>query len=115
MGTRDGCFGLCQVHQDWTTTGFDCSGLTLYAWAQAGVALAHGSYDQVNQGHQLPYNQAQPGDLLFWGGSEIHHVALYLGPINGQHYMVEAPQSGDHVKVSVVRTGGDFNNIAVRL
>jgi cell wall-associated NlpC family hydrolase len=56
-----------------------------------------------------------PGDLLFWGGSEIHHVALYLGRIGGRDYMVEAPQSGDQVKVSVVRTGGDFNNIAVRL
>ena len=115
LGIRDGCTGLCQVYQDWTITGFDCSGLTLYAWAQAGVALSHGSYDQVNQGHQLPYAQALPGDLLFWGGAEIHHVALYLGPIDGRHYMVEAPQSGDHVKVSVVRTGGDFNNIAVRL
>ena len=115
LGIRDGCTGLCQVHQDWTITGFDCSGLTLYAWAQAGVALSHGSYDQVNQGHQLPYNQARAGDLLFWGGAEIHHVAIYLGPVGGREYMVEAPQSGDHVKVSIVRTGNDFNNIAVRL
>ena len=114
LGSRDGCSGRCQVYQDWTITGFDCSGLTLYAWAQAGVALSHGSYDQVHQGHQYPYAQAVPGDLLFWGGAEIHHVALYLGPISGQQYMVEAPQSGDTVHVSPVRTGGDFNNIAVR-
>ena len=65
LGIRDGCSQLCQVYRDWTITGFDCSGLTLYAWAQAGVALPHGSYDQVNQGHQLPYAQALPGDLLF--------------------------------------------------
>jgi len=114
LGSRDGCTGRCQAYQDWTITGFDCSGLTLYAWAQAGVALSHGSYDQVHQGHKYPYAQAAPGDLLFWGGAEIHHVALYLGPVNGQHYMVEAPQSGDTVHVSPVRTGGDFNNIAVR-
>ena len=114
LGSRDGCTGRCQVYQDWTITGFDCSGLTLYAWAQAGVALSHGSYDQVHQGQQYPYSQAEPGDLLFWGGAEIHHVALYLGPINGQQYMVEAPQSGDTVHVSPVRTGGDFNNTAVR-
>ena len=68
----------------------------------------------AHQGHQYPYAQAEPGDLLFWGGAEIHHVALYLGPVNGQHYMVESPQSGDTVRVSAVRTGGDFNNIAVR-
>jgi cell wall-associated NlpC family hydrolase len=115
LGITAGCSQRCQRYQDWTITGFDCSGLTLYAWAQAGVALPHGSYDQVNQGHQLPYAQALPGDLLFWGGTQIHHVALYLGLINGRDYMVESPQSGDHVKVSVVRTGGDFNNIAVRL
>ena len=115
LGIREGCSQRCQQHQDWTITGFDCSGLTLYAWAQAGVALSHGSYLQVNQGQQYPYSQAQPGDLLFWGGSEIHHVALYLGLINGQNYMLEAPQSGDVVKVSAVRTGGDFNNIAVRV
>ena len=115
LGITAGCSQLCQRYRDWTITGFDCSGLTLYAWAQAGVALAHGSYDQVNQGHQLPYTQARPGDLLFYGGAQIHHVALYLGPVNGRDYMVESPQSGDHVRVSVVRTGGDFNNIAVRL
>ena len=115
LGITAGCSQLCQVYRDWTITGFDCSGLTLFAWAQAGVALAHGSYDQVKQGTQLPYHQALPGDLLFWGGTEIHHVALYLGPVNGRDYMVESPQSGDHVRVSVVRTGGDFNNTAVRL
>jgi hypothetical protein len=71
--------GCARASRTGTITGFDCSGLTLYAWARAGVALSHGSYDQVNQGHQLPYAQALPGDLLFWGGSEIHHVALYLG------------------------------------
>lgn len=115
LGIRAGCSQLCQAYQDWTITGFDCSGLTLYAWAQAGVALSHGSYDQVNQGRQYPYSQAQPGDLLFWGGTAIHHVALYLGTINGQNYIVEAPGSGEVVRVAVVRTGGDFNNIAVRL
>jgi hypothetical protein len=49
--------------------------------------------------------------LLFWGGdyNSVHHVALYLGKIDGHDYMVEAPQSGDVVKVSIVRTGGDFN------
>ncbi|MFN2536097.1 MAG: NlpC/P60 family protein, partial [Pseudonocardiaceae bacterium] len=57
------------------------------------------------------WRDALPGDLLFWGGDDwaVHHVALYLGKIEGKDYMVESPQSGDVVKVSIVRTGGDFN------
>ena len=117
LGIRAGCSQLCQVYQDWTITGFDCSGLTLYAWAQAGVALSHGSYDQVNQGHQLPLQpRPSPGTCCSGAAPQIHHVALYLGPINGQNYMVEAPAAAATTsEVSVVRTGGDFNNIAVRL
>ena len=116
LGIRDGCSQRCQVYRDWTITGFDCSGLTLYAWAQAGIALAHGSYYQVNQGRQLPYTQAQPGDLLFWGGTQIHHVALYLGTDQwpGTTWS-RHPRAATTCKVSAVRTGGDFNNIAVRL
>jgi len=41
-------------------------------------------------------------------------VAIYLGKVDGKHLMVEAPQSGDVVKVSEVRTGGDFRNETVR-
>jgi hypothetical protein len=51
--------------------------------------------------------------LLFYG-SPAHHVALYLGKLGGTDYMVEAPQSGDVVKVSFVRQIIDFQNTVVR-
>jgi cell wall-associated NlpC family hydrolase len=103
---------VADEHGDFTKTGFDCSGLTEYAWAQAGIAIGGDSRTQwAAGGNEHLYREVLPGDLLFWGGgyNSIHHVALYLGKVNGQDYMVEAPQSGDVVKVSIVRTGGDFN------
>lgn len=70
------------------TRGFDCSGLTQYAYAQAGVSLAHLTWTQMRQGRVVPLSQIQRGDLVFyWGGG---HVALYVG--NGQ--VIHAPRTG---------------------
>lgn len=111
-GIRDG--GVADAHGDFEKVGFDCSGLVLYAYAQVGVALPHSSGAQFASGGQVvAWAQARPGDLLFYG-SVVHHVALFLGSIGGVPYMVEAPQSGDVVRVSAVRTGGDFRDRAVR-
>lgn len=76
---------------------FDCSGLTYYAWAQAGVSLPRNSRMQANSVPRVPIAAAQPGDLLFYY-SPISHVGIYLG--NGQ--LVHAPNSSTHVKVSNV-------------
>ena len=76
---------------------FDCSGLTYYAWAQAGVSLPRNSRMQANAVPRVPIAAAQPGDLLFYY-SPISHVGIYLG--NGQ--LVHAPNSSTHVKVSNV-------------
>lgn len=109
-GVRDG--GVADAHGDYNKVGFDCSGLTLYAYAQAGVKIIRPSDAQLTRAKLVvPFSQARAGDLLFWG---THHVAMYLGHINGQHLMLEAPQSGDFVKVSKVRTGGDFRNVGAR-
>jgi cell wall-associated NlpC family hydrolase len=110
-GTTDNG-GPADAHGDSAKTGFDCSGLTLYAYAQAGVQIVRPSDAQLTRAKLVvPFTEAQPGDLLFWG---THHVAMYLGVHGGAHRMVEAPQSGDVVKVSTVRTGGDFRNVAAR-
>jgi cell wall-associated NlpC family hydrolase len=55
--------------------GFDCSGLTKYSWAKAGVALEHQSEAQVRQGEARTFASAQPGDLLHYPG----HIGMYLG------------------------------------
>ncbi len=81
--------------------GFDCSGLTQYAYAQAGIRIPRNSRAQYASLPKVPSDDLRPGDLVFWATnpadpSTIHHVALYLG--DGR--VVQAPESGDVVKVS---------------
>lgn len=100
-GIRDG--GVADSYGDYAKTGFDCSGLMIYAFAAAGVPLDHYSGYQAQSGKRVPLSQMRRGDMLFWDdGGSIHHVALYLG--NGK--MVEAPYSGSRVRVTSVRYGG---------
>jgi cell wall-associated NlpC family hydrolase len=75
-------------------TGFDCSGLTMWAWAHAGVSLPHSSAMQYAVLPHVDKSQLQPGDLLFFY-SPIHHVAMYVG--GGR--MIHAPHTGGHVEV----------------
>lgn len=84
------------------TIGFDCSGLTRFAFAGVGILLPRWSGDQYTAGRQIARSQARRGDLLFWGPGGSQHEALYLG--NG--YMIEAQQTGVPVKVSPVRLAG---------
>jgi cell wall-associated NlpC family hydrolase len=77
---------------------FDCSGLTLAAWRQAGVSLPHYSVSQFNGTRRIPLSQAQPGDLVFFFGDGVHHVGMYIG--NGK--MVHAANPGSGVLVSAV-------------
>ncbi|MGK5556709.1 C40 family peptidase [Actinomadura kijaniata] len=100
-------YGICCSpggHDARRTLGFDCSGLTLYAVYQASrgrIALGHYTGNQVSdpRGRPVPVNQLQAGDLLFFGSMPTHHVAIYYG--DGK--MVEAPQTGDVVKISPLR------------
>lgn len=88
----------------WAAAGpdsFDCSGLTMYAWAAAGVSLPHSSRMQAGVGSSVSVSNLQPGDLVFYG-SPIHHVALYVG--GGQ--VIHAPQSGDVVRYASVSMMG---------
>ncbi len=73
-------------------SSFDCSGLTLSAWRQAGVSLPHYSRSQYSTTRRVPLSQAQPGDLVFYFGSGAHHVGLYIG--NGKMVHAANPSSG---------------------
>ncbi|MBN9643469.1 NlpC/P60 family protein [Corynebacterium mendelii] len=99
-GIRDG--GVADSYGDFNKIGFDCSGLVLYAFAGVGVALPHYTGYQYQKGTKIPISQIRRGDVLFWGPNAEYHTAIYLG--NGQ--MIEAPQSGDVVKISPVRYSG---------
>lgn len=77
--------------------GFDCSGLTSWAWAQAGVSLPHQSRAQRGVLPDVPISAAQPGDLIFYY-SPISHVGIYLG--GGQ--LIHAPNSGSVVNIATV-------------
>ena len=73
-------------------SSFDCSGLTMAAWRQAGVSLPHYSRSQYSSTRRIPLSQAQPGDLVFYFGSGAHHVGLYIG--GGKMVHAANPSSG---------------------
>ena len=78
---------------------FDCSGLTQWAWRQAGVQLGDNTYAQINEGVPVPPGQVRAGDLIFprdeLGSSGPGHVQLAISPTA----VIHAPQSGDVVRV----------------
>ncbi|WP_242454135.1 C40 family peptidase [Bailinhaonella thermotolerans] len=86
---------------------FDCSGLVQWAFARAGVRMPRVTHQQWVTGPQVPLSQIQPGDLLFWRSDPtnpgyISHVAIYWG--DGK--MIQAPRTGDVVKIGPIRTRG---------
>ena len=82
--------------------GFDCSGLTSWAWGRAGRSLPHSSRAQYASLPHVPLDQLQPGDLVFFGGRSVNHVGLYIG--GGM--MIHAPHTGAVVETaSIYRRG----------
>jgi cell wall-associated NlpC family hydrolase len=73
---------------------FDCSGLTMMAWRQAGISLPHSSAAQYNVGRRISAGELQPGDLIFYY-YPISHVSIYIG--GGQR--ISATHTGDYVRV----------------
>ena len=81
---------------------FDCSGLTQWAWARAGVGMPHYTVSQFNAFPRVGTDALQPGDLVFFN-VDLGHMGMYIG--NGN--IVQAPRTGDVVKISSLR-GRDF-------
>lgn len=100
-------FARAQVGKpyEWAAAGpdsFDCSGLTMRAWARGGKSLPHYSVAQFEQSTRITMADARPGDLVFWtkngAASGIYHVALYIG--GGQ--TIEAPRTGLKVRYNSI-------------
>jgi peptidoglycan DL-endopeptidase RipA len=86
---------------------YDCSGLTMVAWAHAGVQLLHYTGYQWQEGPHVPLDELQRGDLLFYATDNsdpatIHHVGIYIG--NGM--MVDAPYTGAFVRIDSIYAPG---------
>jgi cell wall-associated NlpC family hydrolase len=79
-----------------SSSGYDCSGLTMAAWAAAGVKLPHNAAEQWSAIPHISRSQLQPGDLVFY--LNLGHVAIYVG--GGQ--VIHAPQPGEVVKLASV-------------
>jgi cell wall-associated NlpC family hydrolase len=94
-------FGELGKKYVWGATGpntFDCSGLTQYVWRQAGVSIPRVAADQDAWTIPVPLSQLLPGDLVFFGKTDIHHVGIYIG----DGLMINAPHTGDVVRVSPI-------------
>jgi peptidoglycan DL-endopeptidase CwlO len=79
---------------------YDCSGLTMVAWASVGVALGHYTGWQWTEGVPVTRAQLRPGDLVFWY-SDLHHMGIYVGG----GWVVHAPHTGDYVRMAPLERG----------
>ena len=82
---------------------FDCSGLTMRAWAAAGVAISHNAAAQYDSTKHVARSALQPGDLVYFG-RPIHHVGIYIGGGN----FIEAPYTGADIRISNLGARHDY-------
>ncbi len=79
--------------------GFDCSGLTQYAWASAGVLIGRTTRQQWRHGTRVPREQLRPGDLVFYDSDPRQRGPEHVGLVVDGEHMVNAPFTGASVRV----------------
>ena len=84
-------------------SGFDCSGLVMYVYAQLGIYLPHSASAQYYSGTPISYSELAPGDLVFFG-HPISHVGIYIGGSS----MIHAPFEGQVVSITGISGGGSY-------
>ncbi|MER0485098.1 bifunctional lytic transglycosylase/C40 family peptidase [Streptomyces sp. Edi2] len=91
-------------------SGFDCSGLTLYAYAKVGITLPRTAAAQYAASKPIKSGEMRIGDLVFYGSSasSIHHVGIYIGG----GYMIDAPRPGTKVRFSPLDSMRDLFGVA---
>ncbi len=95
VGIAQRYLGIPYVYGGASPSGFDCSGLTMYCYAQIGIGLAHGATLQAQSTTPVPISALQPGDLVFFGSASFSsHVGIYVG--GGS--MIHAPHTGTVVQ-----------------
>jgi cell wall-associated NlpC family hydrolase len=96
-------FGVPYVWGGAGPSGFDCSGLTMYCYAQIGIGMSHGATDQQRTSTPVALSDLRPGDLIFFGNASFsHHVAIFVEGTT----CIEAPRTGDVVRYGTF-TGRD--------
>ncbi|RBQ18145.1 hypothetical protein DP939_22380 [Spongiactinospora rosea] len=88
------------------TLGFDCSGLTEYAWAQAGVRIGTTTYEQWRAGSPVPKSRITPGDLVFYETDPTRPGPDHVGLAISATHMVNAPHTGAVVRVDIIERAG---------
>ena len=98
--------GTPYVYGGSTPSGFDCSGFTMYCYAQAGVKLTHNAQAQYNETLSVSTDSMKPGDLVFFGGStgSISHVGIYVG--DGK--FIHSPSTGEYVRIDKLSDRTNF-------
>lgn len=97
------------IAQGANTVGFDCSGLTQYVFAKYGVTIPRVSYEQFRAGTPVPVKAMRPGDLVFFhpGPNGPGHVGIFIG----NDKFIQAPQTGDVVKISSLSSRSDLMGV----
>jgi cell wall-associated NlpC family hydrolase len=89
--------GVRYRHGQSNAHGFDCSGYVKYIFRKFDFSLPHSSSAQYKQCRRVKFNEAQPGDLVFFviNGKHISHVGIYLG----NHMFIHSPSYGKRVSI----------------